>query len=100
MPQAPAYTYSISVRPAQPDSVPALSFAAHTAQDLLHAVARLQAVHRYAPADAAALACALHTLHDVLRAYPHDDILAPLSHPVAQALRRLENCTPPPAALA
>jgi hypothetical protein len=88
------HTYAISIDHA--DRRPGLTYHADTAADLLHAIARLNAVGRYPAADAAALATALHTLHSVLLAHPHDDILAPLARPVAEALRRLENCTPPP----
>jgi len=97
---APAHRYAITITPTSADQGAALRYAADTAQDLLHAIARLNAAGRYAPADAAALACALHTMNSVLQAYPQDDILAPLAQPVAEALRRLEHCTPPPATFA
>lgn len=100
MPDVPVHRYAITITPTSEDQTPPLRYAADTSQDLIHAIARLNAAGRYAPADAAALACALHTLNSVLQAYPQDDILAPLAQPVAEALRRLEHCTPPPAVFA
>jgi len=100
MPDASVHRYVITINPGAGDQAPPLRYAADTSQDLLHAIARLNAVGRYAPADAAALACALHTMNSVLHAYPQDEILAPLVQPVGEALRRLEHCTPPPAVFA
>lgn len=100
MSDASVHRYAITIDPSAEDQSPPLRYAADTSKDLLHAIARLHAVRRYAPADAAALACALHTLNSVIQAYPQDDILLPLAKPVAEALRRLDQCTPPPAVLA
>ena len=100
MSDASVHRYAITIVPSAEDQAPPLRYAANTSQDLLHAIARLNAAGRYASADAAALACALHTLNSVVQAYPQDDILAPLARPVAEALRRLEQCTPPPAVFA
>lgn len=100
MSQTYFHTYTIRVSGESADSAPALTYTVGAGADLLHAVARLNAVGRYPAAEAAALATALHTLQTVLQAHPHDDILAPLAGPVDEALRRLENCNPPPPVLA
>ncbi|QEI07363.1 hypothetical protein FXN63_17075 [Pigmentiphaga aceris] len=100
MSEASAFRYTITIAPDLADKTPPLRYTADTAHDLLHAIARLNAAGRYVPADAAALACALHTIENVIQAYPEDEILAPLAGPVTEALRRLEHCTPPHAVFA